>query len=264
MDDARWVRVWHQAMTGAFADGKVSGHNKTIAFALDAPVAGEQRRVLLSNRRGSEPARIGALNVWVDGKPYPLTADGKRTFSVPAGQTCHTDAVAAPIVRAAKLELRLYYLNDLRDANMIEDGATLLKGSHVADVGPLPLRKPYMARLLGVANPLPAIEAVEVLTDEPARAIVAFGESISAMSKWTKPLARRLAEAYPGEYALLNSGISGNCLLYEVEGAIGQVFLESRASSALRMTCWTCPTCMRSSLAWASTTWPTSMTRRQS
>ena len=68
------------------------------------------------------------------------------------------------------------------------------------------------------------LRKVEVLTEEPAKAIVAFGDSITALSRWTKPLAKRLAEVWPGEYTLLNSGISGNCLLYEPEGVFGPVF----------------------------------------
>ena len=56
------------------------------------------------------------------------------------------------------------------------------------------------------------------------RAIVAFGDSITAMSQWTRPLAERLAAAYPGEYALLNAGISGNCLLYERSDFFAPVF----------------------------------------
>ena len=46
------------------------------------------------------------------------------------------------------------------------------------------------------------------------------------MSRWTKPLAARLAAAYPGEFALLNAGITGNCLLYEPGGVLGPVFGE--------------------------------------
>ena len=46
------------------------------------------------------------------------------------------------------------------------------------------------------------------------------------MSKWTKPLAKRLEEAYGDQYVLLNSGIAGNCLLYKVPGPMESVFGE--------------------------------------
>lgn len=224
MAEKKWAMVWHQAMTRSFLDGKAFGWNKTVAFELAAPVAGERVRVRLSNRFGVEPARIGALNVLVDGRAYPLTMDGRRTFSIPVGETCYSDTATIEVARGSKVELRLYYLNAILDSNMIEEGATILRGSHVADKGDLPFQKPLLAKVMGAYVAVPAVEAIEVLTTEPALAIVAFGDSITALSQWTKPLARRLAQAYPGEYVLLNSGISGNCLLYEPEGIFGPVF----------------------------------------
>ena len=68
------------------------------------------------------------------------------------------------------------------------------------------MKKPFLAKLLGACNGIPSIEAIEVLTETPAKAIVAFGDSITALSRCTKPLAARLYEANPGEFALLNSG----------------------------------------------------------
>lgn len=226
MADTKWAMVWHQAMTRSFLDGRGFGRDKTVAFSIESPVAGEQLRVRLSNRQGSEPARIGALSVLVDGKSHPLMMEGSAAFSVPAGATCYTDAAAVTMPRGARIELRLHYLNAILDSNMIEEGATLLRGNHVADEGVLPFRKPLLAKVLGAYNAVPAVEAIEVLTEEPARAIVAFGDSITALSQWTKPLARRLSETYPGEYVLLNAGVSGNCLLYEPEGIFGLVFGE--------------------------------------
>lgn len=172
---------------------------------------------------------IGALSVLVDGKSYPLVMEGSAAFSIPAGVMCHTDAAAVTVPRGARIELRLHYLNAILDSNMIEEGATLLKGNHVADEGAPPLRKPLLAKALGAFNAVPAVEAIEVLTEDPTQAIVAFGDSITALSQWTKPLARRVHDVYPGEYVLLNAGISGNCLLYEPEGIFGPVFGERGA-----------------------------------
>ena len=112
----QWVRVWHQAMTRAFADGRVSGHNKTIAFAIEAPVAGMQVRLCLSNRLGEKSVRIAAINLLVGERVLPVRQDGHRSFSIPAGSTCTTDACEVPVVRGKRLELRMFYLDDVLDA----------------------------------------------------------------------------------------------------------------------------------------------------
>lgn len=222
--EKHWSQVWHQAITSSPMGGKAFGWYKTVAFPLVSPVSGERVRVRLCNRLGAKPAQIGQLVIIADGKATTLTLGGAQSFSINPGESCCTDPCDVTIARGDTFELRLYYTSPIVDGNAIEQDATLVRGNFADKPWQLPMRKPLLAKLIGISNAIPAIEAVEVLTDKPAQAIVAFGDSITAMSYWTKPLGRRLAEAYPGEYVLLNSGISGNCLLYEVEGPMKDVF----------------------------------------
>ena len=219
-----WSMIWHQAMTRSFLSGKAFGWNKTVVFTLSAPVSGDSLRIRFSNRFGAAPYEIGALRVFAGGKSCPVTLNGQRRFQIPTGGVTVSDPCALSVERGEEIQLRLYYTNAILDNNMIEEGGNLLPGDQTAQAGDEPLQKPMLAKLLGAYNGIPAMEAVEVLTEEPAKAIVVFGDSITALSRWTKPLAKRLAEVWPGEYTLLNSGISGNCLLYEPEGVFGPVF----------------------------------------
>ena len=50
------------------------------------------------------------------------------------------------------------------------------------------------------------------------------------MNRWVKPLQRRLFDAYGGDYALMNAGISGNCLLYDIPGLMGASYGEKGVS----------------------------------
>ena len=222
--EQHWSMIWHQAMTRFFLKGKAFGRNKTVVFTLSAPVSGDKLRIRFSNRFGSAPYAIGALRVFASGKSCLVTLDGQQSFLIPTGGVTVSDPCELGVKRGEEIQLRLYYTNAILDNNMIEEAANLLPGDQTARAGNEPLRKPMLANLLGAYNGIPAIEAVEVLTEEPARAIVAFGDSITALSRWTKPLAKRLSDVYPGEYTLLNSGISGNCLLYEAPGLFGPVF----------------------------------------
>ncbi len=222
--EQHWRMIWHQAMTHSFLNGKAFGRNKTVVFTLSAPVSGDSLRIRFSNRFGAAPYAIGSMRVFAGGKACPVTLDGQQSFRIPTGGVTVSDPCALAVRRGEEIQLSLYYTNAILDNNMIEEAANLLPGDQTAQIGNEPLRKPLLAKLLGAYNGIPAIEAVEVLTEEPAKAIVAFGDSITALSRWTKPLAKRLADTYPGEYTLLNSGISGNCLLYEPEGVFGPVF----------------------------------------
>ena len=219
-----WTTIWRQAMTRSFLNGRAFGWNKTVAFTIPAPASGSQLRLRFSNRFGSGPYEIGAVRVFAAGQSCPVTWNGQQAFQIPTGGVTVSDPCALPIERGGEVQIRLYYTNAILDNNMIEPGATLLPGNQTEAAGDLPRRKPLLAKLLGAYNGIPALEAVELLTEESAGAIVAFGDSITALSRWTKPLAERLSEAYPGEFALLNAGISGNCLLYEPAGVFGPVF----------------------------------------
>lgn len=219
-----WVMIWRQAMTRSFLNGKAFGWNKTVVFSIPSPVSGEWLRLRFSNRFGSVPYEIGAARVYTGGVSVPVTLDGKTQFEIPTGGFAVSDPCDLRVMRGEDVQIRLYYTNAILDNNMIEEGATLLRGNWTTATGELPKRRPALAKLLGAYNGIPALDAVEVLTEKPTKAIVAFGDSITALSRWTKPLSERLAKSYPGEYALLNAGISGNCLLYEPEGVFGPVF----------------------------------------
>jgi lysophospholipase L1-like esterase len=224
--EKHWTMIWHQAMTRSFLNGKAYGRNKTAVFSIPVPASGGALRIRFSNRFGTAPYKIGALRVFAGGRSCPVTLGGQQRFQIPTGGVTLSDPCELPVQRGEEIQLRLYYPKEIIDCNMIEEEANLLPGDQTARSGTEALRRPLLAKLLGAYNAIPAIEAVELLTEEPARAIVAFGDSITAMSRWTKPLARRLDETWPGEYVLLNSGISGNCLLYERDDLLAPVFGE--------------------------------------
>ncbi|MCR4950011.1 MAG: hypothetical protein K6A40_01675 [Solobacterium sp.] len=218
-----WSMIWHQAMTRSFLNGKGFGWNKTIVFSVSSPVSGSQIRLRFSNRYGNEPYEISALSIQSARHFRSVTLNHRTAFQIQKGIT-YSDPCAIPVQAGEVITIRMYYTSAVLDSNMIEQEANLLNGDHTRDTATVKMQKPLPAKLLGVYNAIPAIEAVEVLTEEPLKAIAAFGDSITALSQWTKPLAKRLEEAYPGEYVLLNSGISGNCLLYEPKGVFGPVF----------------------------------------
>jgi len=219
---AEWTRVWHQAMTRSFAEGRAFGGNRTIAFAVETPVSGGRMRLAFSNYFGKAPYPIDDMVVRSGRLSVPVTVGGRTSFEIPCGELTYSDELEASVTAGGFIEVRMHHPKPIVDCNIIEEQATLLRGNQVAG-SERGMHKPLLARVLGAYNAIPAIHAIEVLSDAPAKAIVAFGDSITALSQWTRPLAARLQTAYPGEYALLNSGISGNCLLCEVEGAFGPV-----------------------------------------
>ena len=220
-----WNPIWHQAMTQSLLNGKAFGSNKTIIFTIHSPIDGTKLRIKFSNRFGKVPYEIGSMRVNIHGQSIPVTLNGETAFDIPIDGCIYSDEIPLAIPIDTNFEIRLYYKNPINDCNMIEEGASLLSGNQV-DSSYFDTKKPLLARILGSYNAIPTIETVEVFSEQSTKSIVAFGDSITAMSQWTKPLAKRLETTNKSEFVLLNSGISGNCLLYEPKVFFGPIFGE--------------------------------------
>ena len=205
-----WTPIWHQAAAPAFAMGFLAGKKKTVVYSVISQVSGEKLRIRFSNHYGKKPYTIGGLTVWAQGEMHTVTRDGSCVFTVPAGESCYSDALTLPVTMGEELEIRLYYASKVMDSNMIEENAVSYQGNHTTDSElPPPRREKYMEQY-SLYEAIPGMDQIEVFTGQPSKIIVAFGDSITAMNRWVKPLQRRLFDAYGGDYALMNAGISGN------------------------------------------------------
>ncbi len=222
---ATFVPIWKQAITQSPFGGKLFGKRKTAAFRVTVPAAGAALRLRFSNRYGKAPYVFGAVVISFGGKDYAVTMDGKTRFSVPTGGSVYSDPLALPVEKSTEAEVRLYYETHITDGNVIEENACLMPGDRTKTeccVGGV--KGSALLQKAGVYNAIPSLDSIELLTDAPLKTIVAFGDSITAMSQWTKPLATRLQSETDGSCILLNAGISGNCLLYERPDFLAPMF----------------------------------------
>lgn len=221
-----WTAIWSQAAAPSFAMGKLQGKKKTVVFKVTSHISGEAVRMRFSNIYGKKPYEIGALTVWLNGKRYDMTVGGNPSFSIPAGGYTYSDLTEIPVSAGAELEIRLYYASKAQDSNMTIEDAAAYPGDHTMDeVLPQIQRAPYKVQY-NLYDAVVSLDRIEVQSEEASNVIVAFGDSITAMNRWVKPLNKRLLDAFKGKYTLLNAGIGGNCLTYSVPGFIGRSYGE--------------------------------------
>ncbi|MCR4634394.1 MAG: hypothetical protein K5648_09750 [Erysipelotrichaceae bacterium] len=219
----KWKPLWHQALTRSLFDGKPFSKNRTVVFSLHLPYGAETVRLRFNNLFGNSEYHFGAVTIAYEKKIKDVFVHGNRDFTIAIGERVFSDPVE--IKETKDIEIRIFYKDEIIDCNMIEEDANWLKGDQThKEVLPERIRKPFLGKILGSYNAIPSIDLIEAYTEEEVSAVVAFGDSITAMSRWTKPLGKRLEDAYQGRYVLLNSGISGNCLLYEAESVFAPVF----------------------------------------
>lgn len=221
----KFLPIWMQAMANDVFLNKKRKKMLTSYFSIQSPVSGEAIRLRLSNLNGDNLYQIVGITLKVNEHMHDVTVKSSKSFTLLTQNKTYSDPLKISVKKNEQIEVRICFIGSIADANRIESGSRLIKGNHLYDntKGKAPN---WLSRKLNVYQPIPIIDRIEVQTDENPEMIVAFGDSITALSQWTKPLGERLQTQYQGAYILLNAGISGNCLLYEKPSKLGGFFGE--------------------------------------
>lgn len=221
-----WTASWTQAVTDLGAAGQVLD-DVTLRIAFTGSLDADRVRVVLGNRWGSEPLRIGRAGMATRGATAPVLFGGSPEVTVPAGDEVTSDAVALRVGAGAAVDVDLYLpeRTQLAEGNISASswrvsatgdhcGAPELPGARVVDLAlPDGTSLPF---------PTPILRGLEVSLGEPVPVVVCLGDSITAAG-WPEGAAARL-RTRGKRVAVLNRGISGNRLLRPGAGPLGGFF----------------------------------------
>ena len=198
-------------------------NDQTVAQVVRLSAGGTRLRIRFTNEYGVKALNLGAARVAlvgadgavIAGSDRPVTFAGAGSATVPPGAPMISDPVALPTKSLARLRISLYLPGDTGACTCHANGneaPRVAAGDATAKDIPAGPPADYRAFLSGV----------EVETAQPARVIVAFGDSITdgyrstqgADRRWPDRLAERLADRYPGRtMGVVNAGIGGNRML---------------------------------------------------
>jgi lysophospholipase L1-like esterase len=226
-ETTRWVGAWASAQLAPDAKNSLAPEdypNATLRQVVRLSIGGDRIRVRLSNAFGTQPLTIKAARVAVSAAlnsaridpatDRPLTFSGRTEVTIPAGADYWSDPVALKVAPLTSLAISLHYAA----APNVQTGhpgsratSYVLAGDHTADAD-LPGAK--------TADRWFQISSVDVVSDKKARAVVAFGDSITdgygvqpnTNLRWTDGLMERLKGK---NLSVLNLGIGGNRVLLD-------------------------------------------------
>ena len=220
-----WVSVWGNAVSVAENRPERYARDITIRYPIHIPFAGKGLRLTFDNYCGTEPVTLHRVTVFYGGEFYPVFLEGSREMPIPAGQRIVTDPVVMEI-REGEVAQISFYLKDF----------TLMR-SVVFACGPL--SEGLYANGDETETPHIDIETsrsthlfyflsnVSVLTEPENRAIVCYGDSITAQD-WPDHLALRCFREGYCHTAVIRRATSGSrilreyhCLTYESYGLMG-------------------------------------------
>ena len=221
----KWVSVWGNAVSVAENRPERYAKDITIRYPVNIPFAGEGVRLTFDNYCGTEPITLTKITVFYGGEFYPVTYQGQRSVTIGAGERIVTDPLAVKLNAEELLQVS-FYLGDF----------TLMR-SVVYACGPLSeglyangdqtenahidiMTSKYTHLFYFLSN-------VSVLTAEDNRAVVCYGDSITAQD-WPDCLAMRCYREGCDKTAIIRRATSGSrilrqyeCLTYESYGLSG-------------------------------------------
>ncbi len=226
MNEAKkWVSVWGNAVSVAENRPERYAKDITIRYPVNIPFDGEGIRLTFDNYCGTEPITLTKITVFYGGEFYPVTYQGQRSVTIGAGERIVTDPLAVKL-NAEELVQVSFYLGDF----------TLMR-SVVYACGPLSeglyangdqtenahidiMTSKYTHLFYFLSN-------VSVLTGSDNRAVVCYGDSITAQD-WPDCLAMRCYREGYNQTAVIRRATSGSrilrqyeCLTYESYGLSG-------------------------------------------
>ena len=221
----RWVSVWGNAVSVAENRPERYAKDITVRYPVNIPFSGEALRLTFDNYCGTEPITLNKITVFYGGEFYPVLAAGAREITIPAGERIVTDPLAIHINEGELIQVSFYLADFTLMRSVVYACGPLSEGLYAngdqtenASIDILTSRRTQLFYFLS---------NVSVLTDGENRAIVCYGDSITAQD-WPDYLALRCFREGYGKTAVIRRATSGSrilrqyeCLTYESYGLSG-------------------------------------------
>lgn len=221
-NSTKWVGTWGNAISVSERRPENYAKNLTLRYPVRMMLSGKALRITLDNFCGTEPVTLTCANVAIsDGNDATLGDSMKKlTFcstesvTIPAGERIVSDPVEFPVKSGEDIAVSLYFA----DFTEMRSGV-LITG---------PLSKGYFA--VGNQTEEPALNPdtskrtnwfyflsdIEVLTSEEKRAVICYGDSITAQA-WPDYLIQRTLEIGDGSTAVIRKAASGTRILRQYD-----------------------------------------------
>jgi lysophospholipase L1-like esterase len=231
-----WVGTW--AASPAPSESGVAFNNHTLRMNPRISLGGERLRVRISNAYGGRPLTIGAARIAlrdkgpaaVPGSDRKLTFGASDSATIAAGAVLVSDPVDLNAPALADLAVSIHLPGEVL-ANFSITGRYARQTNYVSPPGDF--TKEAVMPVGSLSDQWYFLSGVDVSADRAAGGVVTLGDSltdgnistIDAFCRWPDQLARRLVarakDSKGRPMAVMNQGLGGNRILYDLRGESG-------------------------------------------
>lgn len=236
----KWVACWGNATSITDRKECVYAKDITLRYPIKICFDCSAIRLRLSNLTGTETVRLSEVYVSheINSKYESLciSHNGNRTIEIPAGEEILTDPLEFTLRAGNTIDVNIY----IKECTQMNAGTLvtgpLSKGKYSyrnnANVANMPIDKTRDTNIFYFLN------TVEVLTNPENRAIVCYGDSITAQS-WPDYLTIRAWEEGFRNIAIIRRAVCGtrilrqyDCITYQSYGLKGATRFPIEANTA--------------------------------
>lgn len=242
----KWVACWGNATSITDRREAVFSKNLTLRYPVKMCFSGKALRFRFSNWTGTEPVTLTLACVAEaisdreirEAGAVPVTFEGSSSVTILPGQEVLSDAVSFPVKAGMTVSVSMYFADYTQmNAGVLITGPLskgfFSYGNHACSQC-LPLKQTRTTSWFYFLN------TIEVLTEEKNRALICYGDSITAQS-WPDYLAIRAWEQGLHNTSVIRRAVSGtrilreyDCITYAAYGIKGETRfpLETRVAGA--------------------------------
>lgn len=227
---SKWVSCWGNATSITDRKEAVYAKDITLRYPVEIPFAGDKLRLRFSNLTGTEPVTI-SKTVLAKEKDFKNSITdvtfmgGTPSVTIPPGMEIESDEICFPVCAYDTVTVSMY----LADFTQMNAGTLitgpLSKGQYSygdhTEMESLPID------LSRHTNWFYFLNTIDVHTEEKNRALICYGDSITAQS-WPDWLAIRARNSGSHNVAIIRRAVSGtrilrqyNCITYQAYGLKG-------------------------------------------
>ncbi|MGN0818441.1 MAG: GDSL-type esterase/lipase family protein [Candidatus Coproplasma sp.] len=238
-----WVTVWGNAASISEHRPETYAKNITLRYPVTCAFGGEKVRLHFSNFCGTEPVtltQVTLANARTDREislhnARLVTFNGEESVTIPAGQEVFSDEITFRIKPRGVATVSIY----LADFTLMRNGVVitgpLSKGFF--SVGNRTLDSVLPLELTRTTSTFYFLSGVDVYTEDSNRAVILYGDSITAQS-WADYFALKCLDDPYNTTSIVRRAASGtrvlreySCITYESYGLCGKNRFERETST---------------------------------
>ena len=225
MSEKKWVSVWGNAVSVAENRPERYAKDITIRYPVHIPFAAEALRLTFDNYCGIEPITLSKVTVLYGGKAHPVLFEKQRAVTIGAGENAVSDPLEIRLIEDEVIQVSFYLADFTLMRSVVYACGPLSEGVYAngdtTEVVHLDRDTSRTTHLFYF------LSNVSVLADTKKRAIVCYGDSITAQN-WPDELALRCFTEGYRDTAIIRRATSGSrilreyrCITYESYGLKG-------------------------------------------